>query len=259
MPGLRRGVGDGPADLPLGVVAQRDQPLDDAAPRASPGSVAWTQAAAAATPSSARAQSSEPSAAIMASSSASAIGFALALSCSAPRSGSRAGRELLAFFATLIAARFIAFTSLAHFPTCFRFGSRSFPCSFPRPAPRSLRRSVAIAALALEERLAPAFEDRLDIVLALIDGTDAPHAGIVPIGLEDKHPLGLSQHRDIRIVGDEDDLSGAAHGPERLYDCLVDECVVKVVLRLVDEERALALHEQDRQDRRAALPGGQVR
>ena len=102
---------------------------------------------------------------------------------------------------------------------------------------------MAIACLALKESLAPAFQDPLDVVLAIIDSADLLKGGVTTVGREHEHALCLAKNRNVWIVRDEDHLTAAPYRSESLDDRVVHEGVIKIVFRLIDQEGAFALSE----------------
>ena len=94
---------------------------------------------------------------------------------------------------------------------------------------------MAITLHALNERCRSAFENPLDSIFAFIDRSFLRHAGVPTIRLKDEHPVGVAKHRDIWIVGYEDDLSSVFHRPQRRDHSVEYESIVEVVFRLIDE------------------------
>ena len=68
-----------------------------------------------------------------------------------------------------------------------------------------------------------------------------------------EHAFRVSQRRNVGIVRDEDHLPASFDLANAVDDRLEDEAVVEIVLRLIDEQRVVAVEQQDRQDGRAFL------
>ena len=92
------------------------------------------------------------------------------------------------------------------------------------------------------------------MVLAIIDGADLFKSGVTTVGREHEHALCLAKNRNVWIVRDEDHLTAAPYRSEGLDDRVVHEGVVKIVFRLIDQEGAFALGQQNGQNGRAPLP-----
>ena len=64
------------------------------------------------------------------------------------------------------------------------------------------------------------------------------------VRFHDQHLFRIAEHGDVRIVRDKDQLTSGLHILHALHDNIVDEFVVKVILRLVNKKRSLAVQEQ---------------
>jgi hypothetical protein len=73
--------------------------------------------------------------------------------------------------------------------------------------------------------------------------------------IHDDYHRSLAEHRDVRVVRDEDVLPRGFHAVQVRDDRLEDEPVIEIVLGLVDEQRVLTFEQQDREDRGAFLTG----
>ena len=104
------------------------------------------------------------------------------------------------------------------------------------------------------ERFFSPFQDCLNFVLYLVDGPNSLYRRHLTVGLQHHNELGVAQHRNVGIVGNEDELALASDPSDALDYRLVNESIVQVVLGLVDEKRAGGLQEEDREDGRALLP-----
>jgi hypothetical protein len=60
---------------------------------------------------------------------------------------------------------------------------------------------------------------------------------MLSIAFERDYQFRIAQHRNVSVVATSDDLSRALELPELLNDAVVDETVVEVVFRLVDDQR----------------------
>jgi hypothetical protein len=101
--------------------------------------------------------------------------------------------------------------------------------------------SVPIARLTLKESFSTSFENSFDLFFAFVDSADLPHSCVLAIGCEHKHALGFAQYGYVGIVSDKDHLATPFDSAQGGHDRVVDERVVKVVLGLVNQQRALAL------------------
>jgi hypothetical protein len=108
-------------------------------------------------------------------------------------------------------------------------------------ASRDLASSVPIACLALKEGFSTSFENPFDLLLAFVDSTGLPHGSMLAIGCEHKYALGFAQHGNVGIVSDENHLATPFDSAKGSHDRVVDERVVKVIFRLVNQQGALAL------------------
>ena len=126
-------------------------------------------------------------------------------------------------------------------------------------APNNSGSSVAIAFFSQEKCFAAPFEDIFDLLFAFIHTADLFQNGVLPVGGEDEDALRLSQNRDVRVMGHKDDLASAFDRLECSHDGLEDEGVIEVVFRLIDQERALTLGQQDGEDGGASLAGREMR
>ena len=82
---------------------------------------------------------------------------------------------------------------------------------------------------------------------------------MLTVGGEYENALGFPKDRYVRIVCDKDYLARALNCLQRPDDRFIHKGVVEIIFRLIDQQRALALGQQDRQDRGASLSGRQVR
>ena len=106
-----------------------------------------------------------------------------------------------------------------------------------------------------DESLLAAFEQMLDLPLHVVDRADMRHAAAPSIRREDENPLGFAEHGDVGVVRHEDELPPPFYLAETLDDRIVDEGIVEIVLRLIDQQRSFALEPQDRKNDGAALAG----
>ena len=72
-------------------------------------------------------------------------------------------------------------------------------------------------------------------------------------GREHANPLGITEHRDVRVVCREQELPTGLCLPQFGDDPICDEGIVKVVLRLIHEKGINVLKQQHMQDCGALL------
>ena len=60
------------------------------------------------------------------------------------------------------------------------------------------------------------------------------------------HAFRVTEDRNVGVVRDEDQLATFLYLADAVHDRLEDEPVVKVVFRLVDDQRILAVEQEDR-------------
>ena len=82
---------------------------------------------------------------------------------------------------------------------------------------------------------------------------------MLAVGGEYENALGLAKDRYVRIVRDKDYLTASLNCLQRSNDSVVNESVVEIVFRLINQQGSFTLSQQDRQDRRASLPRREVR
>ena len=78
------------------------------------------------------------------------------------------------------------------------------------------------------------------------------------VRLHDQYTLGISEHGNVRVVRDENQLAMFFDAFDVLDDKAVNELVIEVVLRLVNQKGTLAFQQENRQDGIAFLPGGKA-
>src|SRR5258705_10235726 len=140
-----------------------------------------------------------------------------------------------------------------------RTADQSGESSATRNARSSDNSSMSISSLSPKKGFTTAFQDPLDLNLALVNGASFLQSGVLPVGGKHEHSLCLAEHWDVWIVGDEDHLAAAFDTLQRLDDRVEDKCIVKIVFGLIDQKGPFALRQQDRQDRGAPLARRQLR
>ena len=96
--------------------------------------------------------------------------------------------------------------------------------------------------MAVAKRFASSLQDLDDGILHLIDVSQARRPGFSrPVHLHHDHLFRIPEHRDIRVVGDEDQLPFVAQVADAVNQFLGNEGVVEIVLRLIDQQRVVRL------------------
>lgn len=112
----------------------------------------------------------------------------------------------------------------------------------------------------------PPFQEFFDhhAHFGVVDGAEsivddsAADAVCAVLGNECDDLVRVTENRDVGVVAGEDELPPSFGVAEAWYDVFVDEAVVKIVLRLVDDQgRVTAVQEKEQQSRRL-LPGREV-
>jgi len=116
-----------------------------------------------------------------------------------------------------------------------------------RPRPASLVVHISIEPGAPSESGSPTFKDARNGVngLWIIQRTLMTCEASLAVRVHDYDPLRLPKNRDVGIVGRDNVLVRLSPLPKRWDQCRGDKGIVKMVLRLIHNERIAAVPEQD--------------
>jgi hypothetical protein len=95
---------------------------------------------------------------------------------------------------------------------------------------------VAVFVHAEDESFFATFEQVLDLALHIFHRSHVGDGAVSAIRREDEHSFRLAEDGNVRVVGHEDELPAALSFAQALYDGVVDERVVEIIFRLVDQQ-----------------------